>query len=201
LYAEQTRKIQVKAVILDGARKDENALDSVHDIIVDELTSIGWEVESYALCEHKIGHCVGCFGCWVKTPGICRFNDAARAIAGQFIQSDLAILFTPVTFGGYSAELKKALDRVIICLLSPFFMKIDGEVHHKRRYDLYPRLMGVGVLPHADKESEKIFKTLVDRNALNLHTPAHIAGVIVSDQGAGKSRKQIQSLLTAIGVV
>jgi hypothetical protein len=191
----------VKAVILDGARNNDNALDSVHDIIVDELTNIGWEVESYALREHKIGHCVGCFGCWVKTPGSCRFNDAGRAIARQFKQSDLSVLFTPVTFGGYSAELKKALDRALIGLVCPFFMKINGELHHKPRYNRYPRLMGVGVLPHADKEKEKIFKTLVKRNALNLHIPAHIAGVIVSDQGAGKSRKQIQSLFTVIGVV
>ena len=190
----------MKAVILNGARKNDKALASIHEIIVDELTGIGLEVTSYALHKHTIGHCVGCFGCWVKTPGICRFNDDARVIARQFIQSDLSILFSPVTFGGYSAELKKAVDRALICLVSPFFMKIDGEVHHKPRYVRYPRLMGVGVLPHADKESEKIFKTLVKRNAINLHVPAHIAGVILSDQGAGKSRKHIQSLLTAIGV-
>jgi multimeric flavodoxin WrbA len=191
----------VKAVILNGARNDDNAVDSIHDIIVAELTGIGWEVTSDALREHKIGHCVGCFGCWVKTPGICRFNDAGREIARQFIQSDLSIFFTPVTFGGYSAELKKALDRALLCLVSPFFMKINGEVHHKPRYVRYPLLMGVGVLPHADKVSETIFKDLVKRNALNLHVPAHIAGVIVSDQGVGESRKHIKSLLTGIGVV
>jgi multimeric flavodoxin WrbA len=190
----------VKAIILNGARNNDNALDSIHDIIVDELTDIGWEVTSYALRKHTIGHCVGCFGCWIKTPGICRFNDDAREIARQFIQSDLSVLYTPVTFGGYSAELKKALDRALLCLVSPFFMKINGEVHHKPRYVRYPRLMGVGVLPHADKESEKIFKTVVKRNALNFHSPAHIAGVILSDQGMGKSRKHIKSLLTAIGV-
>ena len=190
----------MRAVILNGARKDDNALDSIHDIIVGELTSIGWEVTSYTLREYTIANCVGCFGCWIKTPGICRFNDDARVIAREFIQSDLSILFSPVTFGGYSAELKKAVDRAVICLNSPFFMKINGEVHHKPRYVRYPRLMGIGVLPHADKESEKIFKTLVKRNALNLHVPAHIAGVIVSSQGAGKSREHIQSLLTGIGV-
>ena len=190
----------MKAVILNGARNDDRASDRVHDMIVDELTGIGWEVTSYALREQKIGHCVGCFGCWVETPGNCRFNDIGRAITRQFIQSDLSIFLTPVTFGGYSAELKKALDRSLTCLVSPFFMKINGELHHKPRYNQYPRLMGLGVLPHADKASEKIFKTLIKRNALNLHVPAHIAGVIVSDQGAGKSREQIRSLLTAIGV-
>ncbi|MBW1717059.1 MAG: flavodoxin family protein [Deltaproteobacteria bacterium] len=190
----------MKAVILNGARKDDNALDSVHKIIVDELTGIGWQVKSFALREIKIAYCLGCFDCWVKTPGVCRFNDDGREIAGQFIQSNLSILFTPVTFGGYSAELKKALDR-IICLLLPFFMRINGEVHHKLRYERYPRVMGVGVLPQADEESERIFKTLVNRNALNLHPPAHVGGVVLSSQTAEEIRKEIQTLLTAIEVI
>lgn len=190
----------MKAIILNGVRKDDNALDSVHEIIVDEITGIGWEVKSFALREKKIAYCLGCFDCWVKTPGVCRFNDDGREIAGQFIQSDLSILFTPVTFGGYSAELKKALDR-IICLLLPFFMRINGEVHHKLRYERYPRLMGVGVLPQADEESERIFKTLVNRNALNLHPPAHVGGVVLSSESAEEIRKEIQTLLTAIEVM
>lgn len=190
----------MKAIILNGARKDDNALDSVHEIIVDELTGIGWEVKSFALHKIKIAYCLGCFECWVKTPGVCRFNDDGREIAGQFIQSDLSILFTPVTFGGYSAELKKALDR-IICLILPFFMKINGEVHHKLRYEQYPRLMGVGVLPQENEESKRIFKTLVNRNALNLHPPAHAGGVVLSSQSVEEIRKEIQTLLTAIEVM
>ena len=74
----------MKAIILNGARKDDNALDSVHEIIIEELAGIGWEVKSFALCEIKIAYCLGCFECWVKTPGICRFNDDGREIAGQF---------------------------------------------------------------------------------------------------------------------
>jgi multimeric flavodoxin WrbA len=106
----------VKAVILNGSGKDDEALESIYNIIVNELTSIEWDVESFILRDLKIAYCVGCFECWVKTPGVCRFNDDGREIARQFIQSDLSIFFTPVTFGGYSAELKKALDR-IICLI------------------------------------------------------------------------------------
>lgn len=175
-------------------------MDTVHEIIVDELTGIGWDVESFALRELSISYCLGCFECWVKTPGICKFDDDGRHIAGEFIRSDLAIFFTPLTFGGYSSELKKALDR-IICLVSPFFKRISGEVHHKRRYERYPSLMGIGVLPQSEDDSEKIFKTLVSRNALNFHSPAHIGGVVLSSQGREENRKVIRSLLNAIEVV
>ena len=190
----------MKAVILNGFGKDDKAQEGICNIIVNELTGIEWEVDSFILRDLKITNCQGCFECWVKTPGVCKFNDDGGEIARQFIQCDLSILFTPVTFGGYSAELKKALDR-IICLVLPFFKKINGEIHHKLRYDRYPNLMVVGVLSQADEESEKIFKTLVKRNAINFNPPAHIGGVVLSNQGVEEIRKEIKSLFTAIEVI
>jgi hypothetical protein len=189
----------MKAVILNGSENGDAALDGVHKIIVDELTGVGWEVDPLILHEMEIRHCVGCFGCWVKTPGVCVINDAGRDVARAVIQSDLVIYLTPVTFGGYSSQLKKALDRSI-CLVTPFFTKVDGEIHHEPRYERYPRIMGVGVLPQADEESERIFTTLVGRNAINAHTPAHVGGVILSSQGAGEIRKEIQTFFKAVEV-
>ena len=190
----------MKAIILNGARNNEKILDDVYKIVVDKLSDLNWNIKPFILRELNITHCVGCFECWVKTPGICRFKDDGPQIAEEYIKSDLLINITPVTFGGYSSELKKALDR-IICLISPFFMKIDGETHHKLRYEKYPSMMGIGILPHSEPDSEKIFKTLVSRNALNFHSPSHIGGVVLSNQSANEKRKVIQSLFTTIEVV
>ena len=73
------------------------------------------------------------FGCWVKTPGQCVQDDPAREVARACARADLVVLFTPVTFGGYSSELKKAIDRSIPNL-SPIFIRIRGETHHPCRY-------------------------------------------------------------------
>ena len=189
----------MKATILNGSDKDDKVMADIHSAIVGELSSKGWEVESFLLHEMKIAYCVGCFECWVKTPGECRFNDDGREIARQCIQNDLVVFLTRVTFGGYSAELKKALDR-IICLISPFFIKINGEVHHRKRYDKYPRLLGLGVMPGEDKQSEQIFTTLVKRNSINLHSPAHKGAVIMKNQGADTIRQQIKTYISWFGV-
>jgi len=135
----------------------------------------------------------------VKTPGECRFNDDGSEIARQFIQSDLVVYLSPVTFGGYSSELKKALDR-IICLISPFFMKVNGEVHHRKRYSKYPRLLGLGVMPQDDKQSEQIFTTLVRRNSINMHSSAHVASVILNNQKDEMIRQELQSCFSQLGV-
>jgi len=190
----------VKATILNGSRNNENSLDDIQGIIVDELAAIECNIDSFILRKMNITHCVGCFECWVKTPGVCKFNDDGIEIAKEIIKSDLLIFLTPVTFGGYSSELKKVLDR-IICLICPFFTKINGETHHKRRYEDFPILMGVGVLPQPDRDNETIFKKLVSRNAINFHSPAHVGGVVLSNQGADEKRKVIQSFFTKVEVL
>jgi hypothetical protein len=100
-----------------------------------------------------------------------------------------------VTFGGYSSELKKAVDR-LIPLNSPFFKKISGEVHHKPRYGRYPRILAIGSLPGRDAESEQIFRTLVRQNAINFHSPASGAGFLYSTQTPQEMRETIHKLLS-----
>lgn len=184
----------MKAVILDGSREGNGALSAAHRIVLDELAGMGWEVQTFVLRALNISYCRGCFECWVKTPGVCVSTGAGRDIARAVIQSDLTVFLTPVTFGGYSSELKKAVDH-LIGLVSPFFMRIRGETHHKPRYARYPRLLGLGMLPAADGESERIFTTLVERNAVNMHSPSHAAGIILSDSPLSEVQAEVRALL------
>lgn len=189
----------MKALILNGSNKDDQTSETVQRIIIDELRGMKWEVKPLILRDMKIAPCMGCFGCWVQTPGKCVIDDAGREIARSFIRSDLTVLLTPVTFGGYSSELKKGLDRSI-GLIMPFFTKIGGEIHHKPRYKKYPSLMGIGLLSKKDEESETIFKTLVQRNAINFHSPAYAAGIILRDSLQKDIQSSIDDLLRDIGV-
>lgn len=189
----------MKSLILDGTRAEENPFADVYQTLTRRLAAAGYEVESMRLREMEVHHCVGCFGCWVQTPGECMIDDPAREVARAFISSDLVVFFTPVTFGGYSSELKKVLDR-IICLLSPFFLYTKGEVHHKPRYRRYPCLLAVGVQPRPDLESEEIFTALVDRNAINLHAPGHAAVVFDSNQPGEIVDDNVRSLIAVLGM-
>jgi multimeric flavodoxin WrbA len=140
--------------------------------------------------------CSGCFKCWIKTPGVCITDDIARDVTRNFIQSDLVVFLTPITFGGYSSELKKGLDRSLGIML-PYFTKIDGKVHHKKRYEKYPSIIAVGTLPKSDSIQEKIFKNLVSRNAINAHTPHHASDVVVEGKDV---QGTISRLLLKVGV-
>ena len=162
----------MRAVILNGAFAGDETCTAVETELASALAARGWEVECLRLRDLTIAYCKGCFGCWLKTPGVCPTRDDAGSVTRSFVRSDLAVLLTPVVFGGYSSELKKALDRSAGIVL-PFFTRINGEVHHKPRYQHYPALLAIGVVDGPNQTEERVFTSLVGRNAINLHAPAH----------------------------
>ncbi len=171
----------MKAVILDSAKPDDTTGQAVQGVLESALQSQGWDVDHFVLCDSKIGNCAGDFFCWVKTPGTCNVNDDNRVIAQALAGSDLMVYLSPVTFGGYSSVLKGMVDHQIQNV-SPHFKKIDGEIHHEKRYQKNPDLLVVGWLDEGDDHSEALFRHLAQRNALNLHARIWISDVLVGEQ-------------------
>jgi multimeric flavodoxin WrbA len=184
-----------KAVILNGAGSADQDLAPILETLSGALEADGAEVETFTLRDARLAHCLGCFGCWIKTPGMCVEADAGRDIARAMVHSDVAVLFTPVTFGGYSPELKRMVDRFIQLAL-PFFQLERGEVHHPPRYARPPRLLYVGVQRCANPHEARIFKTLAGRNAINFHPPGYAAEVVSVTDDAGELRARFTALLT-----
>lgn len=167
----------MKALILNGEQIDGFSLNQISKTIKDELKNNDLQVEEILLKEKEIADCLGCFKCWVKTPGICIIDDYGRETAAKLINSDLIIFLTPIVFGSYSYQLKKALDRMIP-LISPYFKKVKGEIHHKKRYSKYPSLLAVGINEETKQQQNQIFKDLVKRNSINFYSPYYEAEVL-----------------------
>lgn len=187
----------MKALILNGSLKDGESLYELNKCVEALLTKSSYEVESVLLHEKQIADCAGCFGCWVKTPGICIKDDYSREVTKNIINSDVVVHLTPVTFGGYSSELKKAVDRTIPLLL-PFFRKVKGEVHHKPRYKSYPKVIVLGTMAKEDAEESEIFNSLVSRNAANWYNT--FIGTTIKNNLEADSVDQIRNIFKAAGV-
>lgn len=80
-----------------------------------------------------IRHCVGCFGCWIKTPGKCVLKDGYDNLGELLSKSEKLTIISRCFYGCYSPFVKNVLDRSISYLL-PFFKIKNNETHHKRRY-------------------------------------------------------------------
>ena len=164
----------MKALLLNGSLKNDYDFSMICSLIIELLERDGFEVEQIVLKDIKVAACQGCFDCWLRTPGECKIDDYSRDVAKKMVQSNLIIHFSPITFGGYSSELKKVIDRFIPTIL-PFFTKRNGETHHKYRYENRGSIIAVGVIDKPDEEKEAIFKELVYRNSLNMGAPVHEA--------------------------
>jgi len=187
----------MKAVLLNGSAQHDLIGEQVTSTLMTQLQAAGWEVESVLLRDKKIGRCAGNFLCWVRTPGICVLNDDNRSIAAAIANCDLLVYLTPVTFGGYSATLKRMVDHQIQNI-SPFFTQINGETHHQRRYDCYPDFFAIGWLDSPNPRAEAVFRHLVHRNAINFHAQKSFCGLIYTGQTEVERQAQISTWLQAL---
>ena len=101
------------------------------------------DIEDFSLSvdgEHKIikpqkdiHHCIGCFGCWVKTPGKCVIHDGYEGTGIDMSKCTELIFISRCCYGSVSPFVKMVQDRAI-SYIHPNFIIRKGEMHHKRRY-------------------------------------------------------------------
>lgn len=113
-----------------------------------------------------IHHCIGCFGCWVKTPGRCVMHDGYEKIAIDMSKCTELILISRCYYGSVSPFVKMVQDRGL-SYIHPDFVIRDGKMHHKRRYKnviaLSAHLYGENI-SDAEKETAR---NLLEANAVN----------------------------------
>jgi multimeric flavodoxin WrbA len=191
----------MNAVILNGGPGSDRgaACRAVRDAASADFLSRGWSVRTFDLDGLTIKPCVGCFACWLKHPGICAVKDDAEEYVKAFVASDAVVWITPITFGGASSVLKKALDRTIPSIL-PFFIKSHGEIHHPQRYEKRRRLLAFGTLAAADPEAEGIFRNLIQRNAINFVPLATEVGIVYEDEPPQARSARVADLIKAVGI-
>lgn len=118
------------------------------------------------LSTKKIGNCVGCFCCWVKTPGKCVIRDDATKIYPYIAKSDNVLYVSRIKFGGYDTVMKTMLERAIP-IQQAFIRILNGETHHVQR-DVALKDAVIIAYGDIDDDEKAVFEKLVSRNALNM---------------------------------
>lgn len=147
----------------------------IHDIEGMELSNIipvSNENIKVISDDGTIHNCIGCFGCWVKTPAACVIRDNYGDMGKLLSQCSKVIIISKCFYGGFSPFIKNVLDRSI-SYIHPYFVIRNGEMHHKRRYDdnfdLQVIFYGENI---TEKEKETAAK-LVEANSVNLDCCFH----------------------------
>ncbi|MGL4649139.1 MAG: NAD(P)H-dependent oxidoreductase, partial [Caldilineaceae bacterium] len=162
----------MRITILDGHPQPETGWVEYLAALTAALQAGGAEVAHLPLRSLELRPCTGCFGCWVKTPGACSVPDDSVQTCKAQISADLVIWASPMIMGFPSALLKQVLDKSIP-LVHPYFTVVDGEFHHRARYERYPRIAlllapEAGVAPPVAEEGLRLAEMILARTALNL---------------------------------
>ena len=160
----------MKITILNGDMNTENKHFSQYITKLDKELSKSNLVERFDLLSMNLKYCTGCWNCWWKTPGKCSINDDGNKVLRSVINSDFLIFASPLYAGFPGFELKKITDR-FVGLLHPYIKLVNGETHHRKRYEKYPDF---GVIlqseENTDEEDIHIISDIYDRLALNFHS-------------------------------
>ena len=141
----------------------------IHDYTPEEFAPLaaqyaGWDIVSD---NGSIRPCVGCFGCWIKTPGQCVIPDAYQTMARRLHEAEEVVVCTRWTYGGFSLFVKNVFDRSIGVVL-PFFEIVRGEMHHQKRYPqaipMTVHFRGSGL----DSKKQALSRRYVEAVCLNL---------------------------------
>ena len=149
----------------------------IHDLPARELEALGLQTDADTQIisdNGTIKPCVGCFGCWIKTPGQCVIKDGYYTLGEWISRCKDLIIVSECAYGGFSPFVKNVLDRSI-SYISPHFIIRKKEMHHRRRYDnvinISAYFYGVDI---TEKEKSTAI-SLVNANAVNYD--ANVSGV------------------------
>ena len=137
------------------------------------------------LSQKKITPCVGCFGCWVKTPGRCVIRDDAPQIYPLIARSHRVLYVSQVIFGSWAPRMKAMLERSLP--IQQAFLRLHmGETHHVQRLveekeavilaygpesqdekDLF--FLALRAVGPESQEEKDLFCRLVERNRRNMN--------------------------------
>jgi multimeric flavodoxin WrbA len=159
----------MKITILNGSPAPAH-FDAYLEQLTSALETAGHNVTQINLRDIQLRYCVGCWGCWIKTPGQCRSCDASLDMDRAVIQSEFTLWAAPLKMGFPAELLKMALDKHLP-LIHPYVEVAYSESHHLRRYPRSPR---VGLLLEkeatTDSQDLQIIRDIHCRTAINFKT-------------------------------
>ena len=126
----------MKILALNGSpRKSNSNTDRLLNPFLEGAEAEGAVIEKIYLQGKEIKPCLGCFNCWLRTPGECVHKDDMADMLEILVDADVLVCATPLYVCGMSAQLKTFFDRFIPIALPFIELNEDGICSHPSRYE------------------------------------------------------------------
>lgn len=159
----------------------------------------GADTENIFLARKKINHCLGCFSCWLKSPGTCIQADDMPELMKHYLSADVVVFATPLHVDNVSGTMKDFIDR-LLPLGDPHFEKDpEGEVRHVSGPKKDPRFFMMANSGFPEQSHFQVLRLLIRRMARNFSTD--VAGEIYRGGGSLLQEEELKPLVDAYKVV
>jgi multimeric flavodoxin WrbA len=120
----------------------------------------------------SIHACIGCWSCWLKTPGKCIMRDQMAESYASYINSDTVIILMDTAQGFINHQAKAFFDRSIPHYL-PYIEIADGECQHVSRYEVYPDMVFFYNTEGLTPAEEKVIEDYLYRTSYQFKSKAY----------------------------
>lgn len=169
-------------VTLFDLRKDKS------QSMIEEIEKLFETSVQKIVMEEKIEACIGCWSCWVKTPGKCVWKDQMTSHYESYVNSEKIILLLDTEQGFLSHKAKAFFDRTIPHY-HPYIQIVDGECHHRARYEKYPSLYFWYEDSGLSQEENQIIEDYLYRMAYHFQSPGYRLNMTKKEQIPLSQRK------------
>jgi len=137
--------------------------------LVEGMRKADAEVEVINLREYKVNYCLGCYSCWTKTPGVCRYkDDMSNILLPKFLESDIVVYATPLFHRTFTAPLKAFIERTLPAAL-PYLESNNERTNHPIRVKV-PNFVLLSVAGFPEMEEFKLLSDLAHYNFNSNHS-------------------------------
>ena len=111
----------MKIVILQGSPNINGSTNLLVEVFTKGAEESNHEVKRIDISKMNINNCTGCVSCGYEGP--CIFKDDNEIIKKEILSSDMLVFATPLYYYGFTAQLKKVIDR---------FCSYNSSLHSKK---------------------------------------------------------------------
>lgn len=105
--------------------------------------------------------CIGCWSCWLKTPGKCVHRDLDE-LYSRYLEAEKIVIFSEIKRGFVSGKLKTILDRLIPLYLP--YVEVGPEgCNHIPRYGKYPDIELYYKGSFSTENGRRVFEDFISR--------------------------------------
>ena len=145
------------------------------DLFLQGLRETPAEIAEVDLVERNILPCLGCYHCWVVTPGRCVYADDMAALLDEILAADVIVCATPLYHYSMSSALKVFFERTFPLTKEGLTGSARGGLRNNTRYPerwLGKRLITIvtGALndPEVFRPANETFQFIADGLALEV---------------------------------